>query len=339
MSKKITVAAYPAFSNKDKNPYNHLLYTNMNDVDVVEGGVLNIIYADVLHFHWPELFLNHKKKHKFFGKMIILLLIIIIAKILRKKIVWTVHNLKPHENLYKKTSNFFYNNFYKICDGLLFLSEYSFLQAKNSWMRGGVFYKVIPHGNYSSVSANKIQKNSAKKLLGVPEDSFMYLYFGMIRRYKNVPKLINEFKKIKSNSILYIAGNVVNDENLSREIKKSISGDDRIFSKIEYISDDYLNILLSACDVVVVPFSDVANSGSVIMALSYGKNVIAPKIGGLPELNNIVGGIMFYENDFSCESLELSKYKDVKSIEIDNISWEVVSKNTENFYIEICAHD
>jgi beta-1,4-mannosyltransferase len=50
---------------------------------------------------------------------------------------------------------------------------------------------------------------------------------------------------------------------------------------------------LNAADVAVLPFLDVLTSGSAILALSFGKPVILPDIGCLPELIDDSMGQLF----------------------------------------------
>ena len=51
-----------------------------------------------------------------------------------------------------------------------------------------------------------------------------------------------------------------------------------------HIPNDELQLYLKAADVVVLPFLDILTSGSAITALGFGRPVIVPAIGCLPEL-------------------------------------------------------
>ena len=39
-----------------------------------------------------------------------------------------------------------------------------------------------------------------------------------------------------------------------------------------------------ACDLVALPFERVLNSGSLLLAMSFGRCVVAPNVGSLPEV-------------------------------------------------------
>ena len=48
---------------------------------------------------------------------------------------------------------------------------------------------------------------------------------------------------------------------------------------LRYIPDAELQVWLRAADVVVLPFRDILTSGSAILALSFGRAVVAPALG------------------------------------------------------------
>ena len=51
-----------------------------------------------------------------------------------------------------------------------------------------------------------------------------------------------------------------------------------------FVSDDELQVYFNACDVVALPFRHVLNSGSLLLAMSFGCPVVAPRLGSIPEV-------------------------------------------------------
>lgn len=60
-----------------------------------------------------------------------------------------------------------------------------------------------------------------------------------------------------------------------------------------------LRSLKNAADVVVFPFEEIVNSVSVILAMSYGKAVIAPDMGSMPGTTDKKGSFFYDRNDKS----------------------------------------
>jgi len=64
-----------------------------------------------------------------------------------------------------------------------------------------------------------------------------------------------------------------------------------------FIDDAELQFFIRAADAVVLPFRDVLTSGSAILALSFGRPVVAPRIGNLVEIVNEEMGILYAVED------------------------------------------
>src|SRR3546814_12030359 len=66
-----------------------------------------------------------------------------------------------------------------------------------------------------------------------------------------------------------------------------ISGN--IHLQLEYLSDAEIERITDEADAVVLPYRDIVNSGSALLALSRFRPVIAPRLGSLIELQGQVG--------------------------------------------------
>jgi glycosyltransferase involved in cell wall biosynthesis len=60
-----------------------------------------------------------------------------------------------------------------------------------------------------------------------------------------------------------------------------------------YIADDDIQNFFRSADVVVFPFKNTQTSGSLMLAMSYGCPVIAPRIATLPEYMDSDMGFLF----------------------------------------------
>ncbi len=154
---------------------------------------------------------------------------------------------------------------------------------------------VIPVGLYEDYS-KPIDKNIAKNRLGVKE-KFVVLNFGLIRKYKGVPYLVDAFnnlpEKIAMQSKLLIVGEIWNPElNLREKVDKS-----KYASQIRlvptYIPDDEIPLYFSAADVIVLPYLRASGSGIAHIAMMYSKPIIVSDVGGLKESMKDYKGTIF----------------------------------------------
>ena len=65
--------------------------------------------------------------------------------------------------------------------------------------------------------------------------------------------------------------------------------DSRIRLRLEYIPDADAASYIRASDMVVLPFREILNSGSAVLALSLDRPVLVPARGAMPELKQFAG--------------------------------------------------
>ena len=264
----------------------------------------------ILHVHW--LFIvgfDSSNMLKIILKSLSLMMeIFLIKHLLKAKIIWTVHNLFNHDSFYPNFEKFFKRAFSKKVDVITCHCE----EAKKKIHRiFGVSSKkifVIPHGNYFSCYKNDITQEEARDYLKLEKDDFILLHFGRIRPYKGIDMLIKSFQKLKTNIHikLIIAGEVL-DQNYKQYLLKLSKENKDIIFKFKFISDDDIQIYMNASDVVVTPYQRVLTSGEVLLAMTFGKAIIAPKLGCIINVLDGQGSILYDANDKDTLKLALEE--------------------------------
>ena len=159
---------------------------------------------------------------------------------------------------------------------------------------------MIPHGNFIDVFPNKISRQDARKHLEIPEEAFVYLYLGNARVYNGIETLIEVFgaaAAADARLVLMMRPSAANAEYWD-DLMALADRDERVrvFTSSFFPNEDF-QIYLNAADVAVLPFSEVLTSGSAIAALSFGKPVVLPGLGCLPELIDETMGILYDVGD------------------------------------------
>jgi glycosyltransferase involved in cell wall biosynthesis len=288
------VLALPGFKSRDDNPYNWLLYTNMQQLGVeVEEYSRSKVWKnryDIWHLHWPELPLNGKNRLKAIVKMLELLLQISWARLQGTKIVWTAHNLAAHERLYPKLESWFWQALIQRLDGYISLSQAGLAAAQQQFpalthLPGF----VVPHGHYRGEYVDNLSAQQARTALKIPISQKVILFFGRIRAYKNVVELIRVFKQLDDpNVVLYIVGRPEFPE-LRAALQQESTLDDRVHLCLDFIANDQVQTYFRAADLVVLPYREILNSGSALLALSFDRPILVPLKGALGELQAQVG--------------------------------------------------
>ena len=270
--------------------------------------------CDCINLHWLKYQYSpskNNKKNKLLNKMIEIRIIriifdlfslfdfvlsLLLAKTAGKIIVFTVHDLhdygikSPRLKLQIKIAR---KIVFRYSDKIHVHNHYTGKLLEQRYNRKTGIY-VIPHGNYIGYYSNNINKKDAKQKLGLPDDTFVYLFLGLIRPYKGIEDLISAFKILKSQKLrLLIVGRVFGNTNYEQELRKLCISDARINLVTMFIADDAIKVYLKACEIFVLPYKDITTSGAAYLALSFGRPLIAPLIGSFPEVITASSGILY----------------------------------------------
>jgi len=197
---------------------------------------------------------------------------------------------------------------------------------------------VIPHGLYDQYPI--LEKEKSKGMLGITE-SFVILFFGLLRPYKGVSQLVRAFERLPSavlnNSVLLIAGEAWEDQESLDLIKKSPALEN-IRLENRYIADEDIPLFFSAADILVLPYTRASQSGVAHIGIAYGLPIVATKVGGLIEgLGSYEGTRFIAPSDtigLTDAMEELFLHQAQKRYEPpDEMKWERI---VERFNTEIC---
>ncbi len=254
---------------------------------------------EVLHLNWPHHFYRRDdlettvKAYAQFAENLT------FARSLGYRIVWTMHNLYPHERPFPEVDRMGRLLVCRLAHGVIAHCHYAADLARRLFFRTEELH-VIPHGNFIDVFPNKISRQDARKHLEIPEEAFVYLYFGNARVYKGIETLIEVFgaaAAADARLVLMMRPSAANAEYWD-DLMALADRDERVrvFTSSFFPNEDF-QIYLNAADVAVLPFSEVLTSGSAIAALSFGKPVVLPGLGCLPELIDETMGILYDVGD------------------------------------------
>lgn len=337
----------PGYSNKT-NPYNELLCRSLDDlgVKVREYSIKQLVSRrrpDIVHVHWPEFALTFKDRAKAIQGINRLFLGMRLAKARGAKIIWTAHNLHPHERPHPDLLADFYRRWFESVDGIICLSEASknlLQEAYGNLIRVPMF--VIPHGDYRPKLKLDQTKSSARRMLDLPADQIVIGSFGAIRPYKNLANLIRYFKEVcQENETLLISGKV-DDPQLRDEMLEQAGDSPHVRLDFRFLPDETLECYTTASDVIVLPYTKILNSGSALYALSVGRPVIAPRLGSLEELQSMVGQdwVRLYSGDLNSAALRmeldhLGLHLDRELPNLDPFEWRSIGTSMVSAYSTI----
>ncbi len=149
---------------------------------------------------------------------------------------------------------------------------------------------IIPHGNegiFLAASDGSGKEIDIRKKYGISNDIPIALFFGILTPSKGLTDLIDAIA-IARNACrfkLLIAGypsKYLDINELKKRTAENNLKDDIIFDS-RYIPLDEVGPLMRLATVVIYPYRSSTQSGSLQVAFTFGRPVIATAVGGLPE--------------------------------------------------------
>lgn len=299
---------------------------------------------DVLHLHWVHQFLIEGDRQKsLLTKAIPFFAELLAVKLLRIKIVWTVHNLLEHNKRDTQLELFFLRLLVPLCDQVIVHCSFAREAVMQTYQLPDHFkdrISVIPHGHYINSYENQLTREQARTELDLGEEEIIFLHIGAIRPYKGVPQLISTFRELKHPQARLLIAGKPGKESIREELIESCQLDSRIRTSLKFIPDDEIQLFMSAADVVVLPYQDVFTSGSALLAMSFSKAVIIPRRGCVSEVLDEQGGFLYSP----CEEAGLLKAMN-QALTADlatmgqynyhkakNFDWDMIGQQTSEVY-------
>jgi len=311
-----------------------------------------IRYAQVAK---PKIFhILWNNKFEFFDRTLLML----YYKWLGKRVVLTAHNVNAgkrdgNDSVFNRIS---LRSQYRLADHIFVHTEKMKQELVEDFGLRNQAITVIPFGINNAVPDTDLTPQEAKQQLGIGRGNKTILFFGAIRPYKGLEHLVSAFLRIAPKCKGYrliIAGAPPSDaEPYLREILETIRNSasrEQVIQRIEYVPDSETELYFKAADVLVLPYTEVSQSGVLFLAYSFGLPVIATDVGSFRD-DIIPGNTGFVCPSFAPQDLadsiesyfasDLFKNLDRRRWEIRDYahaqnSWDAVSESTCKVYTQL----
>src|SRR5690606_39862414 len=116
------------------------------------------------------------------------------------------------------------------------------------------------------------------------------------------------------------------------------------------IPDERIQVFLNAADLVVLPYTEILNSGSALLPLSFRRPLLVPERGSMAELRQRFGlpWVMTYEQPLTTETLQCA-LRTLETTPADGdalerrlrqeVGWDKIAAETLSFYRSLLDRD
>jgi len=243
---------------------------------------------DVVHLHWPEYMMRHPSALGRWLRRCAVAVLLLRWSLLRTPVVRTLHNLQPHEG-----GGRFESLLLRWMDRLT--SRWIRINATTGLRAPGT--DTALHGHYRDWYAGFDRPAQVEGRL---------LHFGLIRPYKGVEALIEAMTLVDTpGCTLRIVGNPANDQMRSL-VEQACAADPRIGAVLQYVDDSTLAREISEAELVVLPYREMHNSGTLLLSLSLDRPVLVPSTPNNAAVAGEVGPgwVFMYEGELTAQVIQ-----------------------------------
>jgi len=157
-------------------------------------------------------------------------------------------------------------------------------------------FQIIPHhsleGYYPCDDSLKCHDDQVR-LLGEMPKGRVFLAFGAVHPYKGLTDLIPLFGRPPLDEhTLLVVGSPSNPQ-YARTIKSLAEPYSNVHTFIRYVARNEVQSFFKISDYYVIPPKQIRNPGSLMLALSFGLPIIAPRAGVFEDILNKRAGVLY----------------------------------------------
>lgn len=313
------------------------------DKEFWEDSIFNY---DIVHFHWPDVFMEQKKQTmNDFAKRIDDL------KNHGVKIVSTCHDLRPHYNQCAETGDAL-NIVYEKSDMIFHLGVYSQKLFQKQYLQAR--HVILPHHIFNTVYTNFPSRKEGAERLHLNAKKRYILCFGAFRADEERQMVMEVAKHYKNKGIEILAPDFMRVSRVRRlpflpnriEIRAALI---KRYYHLHFtdggfvpVDDETLPYYYAVADIAFIQRKKILNSGNAILPFLFDKVVVGPDVGNVGPLLKEIGYPTFDPNNFDSIPTAIDKafqMKDVGKAKHEELmkrySTETISAKLYKYYSEL----
>jgi glycosyltransferase involved in cell wall biosynthesis len=236
----------------------------------------------LLHIHWVYDFVAPGSARRPWLRRVAqwwFTLVLAVARALGVRIVWTAHNVLPHDPIFADDAAA-RRSLVRAADLVIAHSPATLeeLDRLGARPRRSV---ILPHGAFEPATAH-----GALRAPRSGDGEVHAVYFGKVAAYKGVEDLLDAAAGLprESGVRITVAGECPDPILRDRLERSARRAEARVDLRLGRVPDEDVTPLLEDADVVVLPFRRITTSASALLAMAHERPVVLPDVPAFAEL-------------------------------------------------------
>lgn len=275
--------------NPDENPFAEWLMSSLGDgIDArwFRWRTALVGRYDLFHVHWPEYLFGSPNSAKAIAKSLLGFALLARLFILRTPVIQTVHTQNPYD------------------DVAWVVKLQSRLLSRRTVFH--IFLNESPENDVTDGAVILLGRYPARPSKGAPTPGrTRLLTFGLLRAYKGIEDLLSAFRGLDGDALeLAIIGDPT-EAAYAASLARLAELDPRVELTPQRVDDDRLAFEVASADLVVLPYTTMYNSSTLLYALDHRVPVLATRSPSTIPLQDEIGDawLFLFDGTLTTDSL------------------------------------
>jgi len=214
--------------------------------------------------------------------------------------VHTAHNALPHSRERSRLFRWVYRWVYRFPHAIIAHTNRIAHQLESEFGVDPSRIIVISIGLNEEMPTTDLSASDARRQLGLPAHGPIAFFFGKVEPYKGVDLLAEAWGAVRTPDARLVIAGWCPDAGYAQQIRNAIACSPRAATmewREGFVPNETVAVWLRACDVVVMPYRNIYQSGVVFLCLRFGVPVVGTNVGSLAEFIDSDSGIITATND------------------------------------------
>ncbi|MGA1837683.1 glycosyltransferase [Herbiconiux sp. 11R-BC] len=197
-------------------------------------------------------------------------------------LVWTVHNTLPHELRFREAELRLSRGIVQRAALVITLNPQTSALVAGDYPLPEAKTVVQPHPSYRGLFADTVDRDEARRMLGIAPGAEVLLLFGTIRPYKGVERVLDDVMRARARRpdlVLLVAGEI--GPGFTDDELRALFDFEGVKPFLRYVPSDDTQYWFRSADAVLLPYRAALNPSLVYLAATFGVPVL---LSALPSL-------------------------------------------------------
>jgi len=214
--------------------------------------------------------------------------------------IHTAHNALPHGRENSVLFRWVYRWVYRFPHTIIAHTDKVARQLETEFGVDPSRITVISIGLNDEIPETALSAAECRQKLGLPLQGLVALFFGKVEPYKGVDLLAEAWSLVRTSEARLVVAGWCPDAGYATTIREAMARSPRAATmewREGFVPNDEVAVWLKACNVVVMPYRNIYQSGVVFLCLRFGVPIVATDVGSLAEFIDADSGIIAKSND------------------------------------------